>query len=279
MKNLHLENFDQEIKKREAYSHMLHALAKANLKFGLSFNDTVAGFKQALLDEATKMLPGAKQSTIANITGFNRKAIPKIALQKESPSPVVTNTAKALHALSTLLKENNTNRIPINGKVYSFKRLINDLFKGQESHKTMIDNFIFEGCAEIDGDELVLNTKKETYQADPVVFMNFLGRELNSIMDTAAHNFDEPIGENKKFQRARHTSSIPPERVAIVEKKITEILRKAMDDVDEILIENEEKDGKGQAVSMETYDRVGVFANIFSSRPISTHKNNQGGDQ
>lgn len=275
MKNLKIKSLDQEVKKQKSYRTVLRALAKVNLDYDISYKETINNFKHELLEEAKFRYPFDNQSSIANRTGINRKSIPGILATSSSSMPEPTIPAKVIHVLSTHLNEQKTDRMPIRDRMYSFQRLVEDMFKGQESYKTVLQNLIDDGLVEIDGEDVVLKTMKATYAPDPVLFLNFLGREINSVMDTASHNFNEPEKDLKKFQRCIFSGAIPPHKVSKVEGMITEIIRDAENRIRELLVDNEEKDGTGKPVAMDSYERVGLFANVFSPRKTSVFGDEQ----
>lgn len=249
----------------ESYSYILKAVAKANLQYGISYNETVSLFMNVLVNEARDKYPDEFTSAIGVKTGISRKKIPHIP-KTNNIQVEESLLLKVLHILSTLSEEKGINSVAVKGDILSFKSIVDDIFKGQESYIAILNEAVSSGCVEVKDGMVTYISKIKTYEKDPVSFMSIVGREFNSIIDTANFNFNEPGKDKTKYQRTWWSSTIPPERINQTEIELREAIVKCAESIDKILVKNEEKNAVGRKAPSGKYKKIGVFFNLFSPR-------------
>lgn len=231
--------------------------AKIALKYNIHHHEFYELFKRALVKQEKLSNKNSSIVEIACRTGIDRRYI-KNYLHETKTISKIPKLKLILNEIKNLCNKNNTKFIKKHGYFQSFESICNQLASGSLTHNAIAKEFIRKGNLLDRGDsyELILWSYLPSKNEDDHA-INILTTEIERLTDTFIYNFEVGDITDTQFQRNIFTTQIPPAKFTEVKLQLSDILTKTIGDVDQVILEYEEKVASG------TYPTFGASMFVF----------------
>lgn len=207
-----------------AITRLMTPIARVLIARGVRFPEFSDWMKTHYLQSAERFfaLDGKRltDSRLHLLTGLQRKDIAKIRAQTDLP-PRAASAGPLPRAVALWLAQHTDADarpmpLPRQGPAPSFEALVSEVSRDVH-HRTVQDELLRLGLAEVDGDTIVLTETAFLPARDDEALLGYFGANLGDHAGAAAENLLAAPKPGPHFERAVHYNGLTPEAITELE--------------------------------------------------------------
>jgi hypothetical protein len=238
--NKHINSSHPNNKSSKLINKVAQVSAKISLRFGFFWQEFVEYYKKNLILEAKKENKNYSIVELSCRTGIDRRNVSHYIKTQElqiKPSKI----KMILDRIRLHCNQNNINRIKKSGPFQTFESICLLSAHGTLTPNAIATELLRQGNITEKGDYFYLKEWKYTPDhSDAMEHLRILALQMDHITNTIIYNSDQQDSKEKQFQRNIFSTQIPPQNQAIVKEKISKIMATAINDMDNVIVENED---------------------------------------